>query len=108
MPETLADFFRRVTGNDILPYQQRYGEDPFQSTLVIIPTGLGKTQAVIVPWLHAIATARPGTPHRLVFMLPRRNLTEQTTRVARRLIQEASLTEQIDVRELMGSSSDNK
>lgn len=65
MSETLAEFFRRVTGNEILPYQERFGADPFTSALLIIPTGLGKTDTVTVPWLHAVATHDPRPPDAL-------------------------------------------
>jgi CRISPR-associated endonuclease/helicase Cas3 len=107
MSETLAEFFRRVTGEEVLPYQERYGVDPFRSTLLIIPTGLGKTDAVIVPWLHAIASGSPGTPRRLVIVLPRVNLTEQTAGKVRERRKTAGLDEAVDVLELMGGSSDN-
>src|SRR5690349_7024198 len=106
MPESLAQFFCRVTGKDsIVPYQERYGSDPFVSTLMIIPTGLGKTDAVLVPWLYALACGKQKLPRRFVFMQPRQNLTEQTVERARELVKAAGL--QIRVLQLMGGSEDN-
>ncbi len=107
MSETLSSFFRRVTGKDALPYQERYGSDPFRPTLLIIPTGLGKTDAVAVPWLHGVACGDPGVPKRLVMILPRVNLTEQIAEVIRERRAAAGLDEIVDVLELMGGSNDN-
>src|SRR5215469_12066572 len=73
MSESYPEIFLRVTGNVILPYQEFYGRDPFSSALLIIPTGLGKTDAVLVPWLYARATGDPATPTRLNLVLPRRS-----------------------------------
>jgi CRISPR-associated endonuclease/helicase Cas3 len=107
MSETLAGFFRRVTGKEILPYQERYGADPFTSALLVIPTGLGKTDAVTMPWLHGIAARDPRTPRRLLIVLPRVNLTEQSVRTIRERLRAAELEKTVDVHELMGGSADN-
>ncbi|HWR52523.1 MAG TPA: DEAD/DEAH box helicase [Bryobacteraceae bacterium] len=109
MPETLPQFFERVTGKAILPYQARYASEPFTSTLLSVPTGLGKTDTVLIPWLYSVANpgiVRP--PLRLVFTLPRCNLTEQVADIARDRIERAGLAREVEVLELMGGSSDNK
>lgn len=105
MPESLAQFFRRVTTHEILPYQLRYGSDPFRHTLLFIPTGLGKTDAVLVPWLHAVEQQLPA-PRRLVIVQPRQNLTEQTAERARLLA--SQVDSRIRVIELMAGSDDNE
>jgi CRISPR-associated endonuclease/helicase Cas3 len=106
MPESLAQFFCRVTGKDsIVPYQERYGSDPFVSTLLIIPTGLGKTDAVLVPWLYALVHGKHKAPRRFVFIQPRQNLTEQTFERARKLVAAAGLN--VRVLQLMGGSEHN-
>jgi CRISPR-associated endonuclease/helicase Cas3 len=107
MVESYSDFFHRVTGRLALPYQQRYGADPFSPTLLTIPTGLGKTDTVLVPYLYAHATHDPAAPTRLVIVQPRQNLTVQTAKVARERRNAAGLKEQIRVLELMGGSGDN-
>ncbi len=102
------DFFRKVTGEDALPYQERYGSDPFLSTLLVIPTGLGKTDAVILPWLYAQACGDPRAPTRLIIVLPRRNLTNQTADNARKRVASAGLAERVRVLELLGGSKENR
>lgn len=96
MPSPEADFlaiFKKATG---LPspydYQRRLacGADETgshgtscQSQLIEIPTGLGKTAAVILAWLwnrvgQLDIKARKKWPRRLVYCLPMRTLVEQT------------------------------
>lgn len=70
-------FFKEVTGNDPFPYQRRLGEDGWPE-LLEIPTGLGKTAAVIIAWLYKRLYGDPATPARLVYCLPMRVLVEQT------------------------------
>jgi len=78
------DFFRRATGieNDSYEYQRRLAEEGEMPQLLDIPTGLGKTLAVVVAWLwrrrFASAEVRAATPRRLVYCLPMRVLVEQT------------------------------
>ena len=107
MAEAYAQFFRRITNNEILPYQQRYGSDPFSPTLLVVPTGLGKSDAVLVPWLYAKACGETA-PTRLILVLPRQNLTVQTAENARKRCKAAGLENQIRVLELMAGSDDNK
>src|ERR1017187_6268455 len=54
-----------------------------ESLLIDIPTGLGKTAAVVMAWLwnrmaHPNAQHRNTWPRRLVYCLPMRTLVEQT------------------------------
>ncbi len=70
-------FFSGITGHEPFPYQERLGCGPWPD-LLEIPTGLGKTAAVIVAWLHRRLTREPETPARLVYCLPMRVLAEQT------------------------------
>jgi CRISPR-associated endonuclease/helicase Cas3 len=54
-----------------------------RSQLINIPTGLGKTAAVVLAWLwnrviHTDAAHRKAWPRRLVYCLPMRTLVEQT------------------------------
>ena len=107
MHKSYSQFFLEVTKNAALPYQERYGQRPFQPTLLVIPTGLGKTDAVLVPWLYARATGDGEAPTRLIFVLPRRNLTEQTAKRAAELVAPAKLDGSIRVLQLMGGGNDN-
>ncbi len=101
MDQSYSEFFRALTGNGILPYQRKYGEDPFVDTLLVIPTGLGKTHAVIVPWLYA-RKHKNNAPTRCIVVLPRQNLTAQTADVARGLVKQADMERNVEVLELMG------
>lgn len=77
-------FFRAATGGkDPYDYQSRIaGGDagrPCDSQLIAIPTGLGKTAAVVLAWLwNRVVLQRPDWPRRLVYCLPMRTLVEQT------------------------------
>ena len=80
-------FFQAATGYAPYDYQRRLaGGDNGQSCasqLITVPTGLGKTAAVVLAWLwnrvaHPNAAAPNGWPRRLVYCLPMRTLVEQT------------------------------
>jgi len=70
-------FFESVTGHRPFPYQERLGVEPWPD-LVDVPTGLGKTAAVVVAWLWKHSRHDRTTPRRLVYCLPMRVLVEQT------------------------------
>jgi CRISPR-associated endonuclease/helicase Cas3 len=95
------DFFRIATGRrateGLAPfdYQRRLacGECPERgderkwlsggvdgrSLLINVPTGCGKTAAVVLAWLwNRVALQRENWPRRLVYCLPMRVLVEQT------------------------------
>ena len=87
MPTSFDAFFRIATSNAPYDYQRRLaGGDAgaaCSSQLIAIPTGLGKTAAVILAWLwnrvaHPDSTHRDTWPRRLVICLPMRTLVEQT------------------------------
>jgi CRISPR-associated endonuclease/helicase Cas3 len=78
-------FFKLATGHDQGPfdYQRRLaGSDSgtaCQSQLIKIPTGLGKTAAVVLAWLwNRVELKKTDWPRRLVYCLPMRTLVEQT------------------------------
>jgi CRISPR-associated endonuclease/helicase Cas3 len=71
------NFFKVITGNDPFPYQQQLGEGEWPE-FIEIPTGLGKTAAMVVAWLYKLLHSDPETPRRLVYCLPMRVLVEQT------------------------------
>ena len=77
------NFFRSATGNMPYDYQSRLaGKDSgtaCRSQLINIPTGLGKTAAVVLAWLwNRVQLQNPEWPRRLVYCLPMRTLVEQT------------------------------
>lgn len=77
------DFFRTATGNYPYPYQERLVLTESFPEVIEIPTGLGKTDAIILAWLWRRRfdprdDVRNSTPRRLFFCLPMRVLVEQT------------------------------
>jgi CRISPR-associated endonuclease/helicase Cas3 len=81
-------FFGGATGHAPYDYQARLagGDDgvPCESQLISIPTGLGKTAAVVLAWLwNRVHLNRSDWPRRLVICLPMRTLVEQTEVSAR-------------------------
>jgi CRISPR-associated endonuclease/helicase Cas3 len=78
-------FFKLAAGYDQGPfdYQCRLaGSDTgttCRSQLINVPTGLGKTAAVVPSWLwNRVQLQNPKWPRRLVYCLPMRTLVEQT------------------------------
>ncbi|MES2788219.1 MAG: CRISPR-associated helicase Cas3', partial [Planctomycetota bacterium] len=103
-----GDFFRRAT--QIIapyPYQRAFAEDESLPELLSIPTGLGKTAAVVLGWLyrrrfHKNAEIRNSTPRRLVYCFPMRVLVEQTHDVTQGWLEKLGLTDDVKVHLLMG------
>lgn len=80
MSRNFRSFFSLALGKNALPYsyQQALAEQDWPDILVA-PTGLGKTAAVMLAWAwkHVSGdTQKP--PRRLVYCLPMRTLVEQT------------------------------
>ena len=97
-------FFYAATGNVPYDYQCRLaGGDSgtaCRSQLINIPTGLGKTAAVVLAWLWNRVAApslnsQPSTknfpewPRRLVYCLPMRTLVEQTEAGSKKMAEKA-------------------
>ncbi len=80
------DDFRLLTGNSPFPWQhalyERFVARDFPKACDL-PTGLGKT-SVIALWLLALAK-NPKLPRRLVYVVNRRTVVDQSTAVAERL-----------------------
>ena len=82
MNRAYTDFFKAITGMTApFPYQTQLAEGPWP-TLLDVPTGIGKTAAVVVGWLYKRFGGDDGTGRRLVYCLPMRALVEQTTHAA--------------------------
>lgn len=84
---TYLEFFRQATrsektpdGLDPFPYQSRLAQkNEDWPDLLDVPTGLGKTAAVVLAWLYKRSVMHDlKTPRRLVYCLPMRVLVEQT------------------------------
>ena len=102
-------FFTSAAGHFPYPYQRCVALDGQMPALINIPTGLGKTAAVILAWLwrrrFADETVRSKTPRRLVYCLPMRTLVEQTQEECVKWLKKLQLDEEIGVHMLMGGAS---
>lgn len=101
-----ALFLKASNLQEPYPYQTRLAVDPWPDVLEV-PTGMGKTYAVVLAWLYKRLNGDSETPRRLVYCLPMRVLVEQTRDViARSLVQleQAGLVEpgRFSVSVLMG------
>jgi CRISPR-associated endonuclease/helicase Cas3 len=75
-----------LKANDPFPYQSRLAGASLEPTasscesrLIVVPTGLGKTAAVVLAWLwNRVHRQSDAWPRRLVYCLPMRTLAEQT------------------------------
>jgi CRISPR-associated endonuclease/helicase Cas3 len=67
---------------DPYPYQVRLATDLWPE-VVHIPTGLGKTAAVVLAWLYKRLLTGTPTPRRLAYCLPMRVLVDQTAQNVR-------------------------
>lgn len=81
------------------PYQKRLAaanrnpsDTSCQSRLIVVPTGLGKTAAVVLAWLwNRVHRNSAAWPRRLVYCLPMRTLAEQTYQSAEGWLQAHNL-----------------
>jgi CRISPR-associated endonuclease/helicase Cas3 len=103
-----AAFFKQATGQTPFPYQSRLAESPEWPARIEVPTGLGKTLAVVVGWLwrrQKQSGVRDETPRRLVYCLPMRVLVEQSRDVVAEVIDRLGLKTKVIV--LMGGVDDD-
>jgi hypothetical protein len=70
-PSDYRDLFLLATGVAPYLYQERLATDLRLPSVLLAPTGLGKTQAVLTAWLHrrlgtdtAVRNATPGSSPR--------------------------------------------
>src|ERR1035441_4401128 len=105
-----TDFFSIATTLAPFHFQKRVRDSDASTTVIKAPTGLGKTDSVLVSWLHRRGSEPAATTRRWVWVLPGRALTEQVASVAEERIQrlaDAGLMRSIKVYRLMGGSEDN-
>lgn len=107
MTPSFDEFFRIAAGHGPFPYQRRLAEGVDWPARIEVPTGLGKTLAVVVAWLwrrRPGSATRVSTPRRLIYCLPMRVLVEQTRDVVRDVVQKLGLSTRTVV--LMGGVDD--
>lgn len=105
-PGDYQQFFRHATGQLPFPFQLRLAQSERWPARIEVPTGLGKTLAVVVAWLwrRQHPTFRLSTPRRLVYCLPMRVLVEQSLAVVRDVMRRTESKARVAV--LMGGVED--
>lgn len=111
--ENYEDFFNLAFGKSPFAYQQRVALEAEMPALINVPTGAGKTAAILGAWLWRRLKSPQSVGRRLVYCLPMRTLVEQTRDVARKAIEQveqASVTRKsrFKVHVLMGGDVDNE
>ena len=110
--------FISATGFSAYEYQKRLGcgerksshfdhwlseSHECESMLIEIPTGFGKTAAVVLAWLwNRVFRQRDDWPRRLVYCLPMRTLVEQTLHNTRQWLENLELLNKVGFHALMG------
>ena len=104
----LDEVYHQALGVGARPFQfqRRIAEQGFPEVLDV-PTGAGKTPAMLLAWLyrrclHDDVSVRTSTPTRLIWCLPLRTLTTQTVALAHRWTASLGLAADVDVHLLMG------
>jgi CRISPR-associated endonuclease/helicase Cas3 len=101
-----SNWFKNTTGHSPYPYQVRLAVDEWP-IVIDIPTGLGKTAAIVLAWLWRRKYSedkdlRAKTPRRLAYVLPMRTLVDQISREIEKWV--AASGNKIDVYRLMGGA----
>lgn len=95
-------WFKRATGTQPYQFQTDLAEAVEPPSVLAVPTGSGKTQAILGAWLYQ-RLERDAGPRRLVYALPMRTLVEQTWRVALELRKGLGLEpDELPIHVLMG------
>ena len=97
-----ASFFERATGFPPYAYQVRLGNEPRLPGLLRVPTGAGKTEAVVLAWLYRRCQRPNETPRRLVYCLPMRTLVDQTVQRVETWLANLGMKDDVGVVTLMG------
>lgn len=99
-PPEFERWFARATEHAPYSYQQTLAQRAEPPSVLNVPTGSGKTQAVLGAWLFQ---RQQGTgPRRLVYALPMRTLVEQTAATATDMLTRLGLEDKVAVHVLMG------
>ncbi len=103
-------FFADAAGFPPFPFQVRYASLDRPPTIVEVPTGLGKTETTVLPFIYACASGTAAF-RRLVYVLPMRSLVDQTKdRVDTwlRNLRNAGFSDLPDVAVLLGGDVDDR
>jgi CRISPR-associated endonuclease/helicase Cas3 len=96
------DFFYNATGHRPFRYQVELGEEMLATRVIRVPTGGGKTEAAVLPWLWKIESDPFHAPKRLVIFSPMRALVSQTVGRIEQWLDNLGLSDKIALVELLG------
>jgi CRISPR-associated endonuclease/helicase Cas3 len=114
-----SDFFKKAYGKETeenfgpYDYQEKLAKEPWPE-LLEVPTGMGKTAAIILAWLYKRRFQHDAdTPRRLTYCLPMRVLVEQTERNVREWLENLNLLGnagegKVSVHLIMGGEPDTR
>lgn len=104
-PMTFESLFPAITGNQPFPWQTGFYNKLVNEEIpssAQIPTGLGKTSIVAI-WLIALALRPDRVPRRLVYVVNRRTVVDQTTTEVERLREALTKSEVTEIRNTLAS-----
>lgn len=117
--QNYSKWFAAITQRKPFPYQERLAVVPKLPILLRVPTGAGKTAAVVLSWLWRRRYSKDAslcqqTPRRLIYCLPMRTLVEQTYAEIERWIDQATElaqeveAEKVQLHMLMGGAASHR
>lgn len=109
MPITFESFFNEVTEFDPYEWQKQVARVGLPDVLPV-PTGLGKTEGVVLAWVWRRLMVRTDEPMHLVFCLPMRSLVTQTVDRIQKYFDALRVKQGISVQvhQLMGGAIDEE
>ncbi len=104
-PQNFPKLFKELTGFSPFPWQEALFADFIEGKIpesASLPTSLGKTSIVAI-WLCALVLTPGKTPRRLVYVVNRRTVVDQTTAEAERLRDALNKPALAEVRDALAS-----
>ena len=105
------DFFKNATNFEPYDFQRKFACDIELPDIINIPTGLGKTECIIIGWLwrktsEKKSQSNTNTPRRLIYSLPMRTLVEQVYDKVNGWIQKLDLQDEFILVKIIGGEAD--
>jgi len=103
-------FFESAVGFTPYEYQMALAASSVLTGILNVPTGMGKTDAIVTAWIWHRHFASPEvaatTPRRMVYCLPFRALVTQTAQRIKKILHHIGLEKEIRLSVLMGGEID--
>ncbi len=105
------NFFKNATNFEPYDFQRKFACDIELPDIINIPTGLGKTECIIIGWLwrktsEKKSQSNTNTPRRLIYSLPMRTLVEQVYDKVNGWIQKLDLQNEFILVKIIGGEAD--